>query len=92
MKSPFRRRPKKTILEGRKGIAFVWKNVIDQRLEGNDAIIGMMLESNLCEGNQKCNGDKSQLKYGVSITDECMSWESTENLLLLAHEKLSGGR
>ena len=71
------------------GQALVWKNIIEQRINGNDAIIGMMLESNLFEGNQKYNGDASALKYGVSITDECISWETTESLLLYAHEKLA---
>jgi len=71
------------------GQAFVWKSVIDQRLEGNEAIIGLMLESNLCEGNQKCNGNISELQYGISITDECISWETTEKLLLYAKEKLA---
>ena len=47
-----------------------------------------MLESNLYEGNQKFSGDFSALKYGVSITDECISWETTEHLLLSAAEKL----
>ena len=71
-----------------KGQAFVWKSVLDQRLEGNDSLIGMMLESNLFEGNQKVTEDVSALKYGVSVTDECVSWETTEYLLRLAHEKL----
>ena len=70
------------------GQSFVWKNVIDQRLEGNDSLVGMMLESNLFEGNQKSNGDPADLKYGVSITDECVSWETTEKLLLYADERL----
>jgi 3-deoxy-7-phosphoheptulonate synthase len=62
--------------------------VIDQYISGNDAIIGLMLESNLHEGNQKFNGDFDALQYGVSITDECISWETTERLLLSATEKL----
>ncbi len=70
------------------GQAIVWKNVIDQYISGNDALIGLMLESNLYEGNQKFSADLSALKYGVSITDECISWETTANLLLSAHEKL----
>jgi 3-deoxy-7-phosphoheptulonate synthase len=70
------------------GQAIVWKSVLDQHLSGNEAIVGMMLESNLCEGNQKFTGNISDLKYGVSITDECISWETTEQLLLFAHEKL----
>jgi len=48
-----------------------------------------MLESNLFEGNQEFAGDSSSLQYGVSITDECISWETTEKLLLSAHERLT---
>jgi len=59
----------------------VWKNIIQQRLSGNDAIIGLMLESNIFEGNQKSEGT---LKYGVSITDECVGFQKTEELLLWA--------
>ncbi len=71
-----------------KGQAFVFKSVMDQRIEGNKNIIGVMLESNLFEGNQKCNGDRDSLKYGVSVTDECISWESTEALILDAFDRL----
>ena len=70
------------------GQAIVWRNVIDQYIAGNDSLIGLMLESNLFEGNQKYSGDLSALKYGVSITDECISWETTEHLVLTAAEKL----
>ena len=70
------------------GQAIVWRNVIDQYIAGNDSLIGLMLESNLFEGNQKFSADLSSLKYGVSITDECISWETTEHLLLSAAEKL----
>jgi 3-deoxy-7-phosphoheptulonate synthase len=66
----------------------VWRDVIQQRMNGNDALIGMMLESNLLEGKQPSNGEAADLRYGVSITDECISWETTENLLLSAHETL----
>jgi 3-deoxy-7-phosphoheptulonate synthase len=70
------------------GQAIVWRNVIDQYIAGNDSLTGLMLESNLFEGNQKFSGDLSSLKYGVSITDECISWETTEHLLRSAAEKL----
>ena len=70
------------------GQAIVFRNVIDQVIAGNDALIGLMLESNLNEGNQKFSGDFAALKYGVSITDECISWETTEKLLMSATEKL----
>ncbi len=67
----------------------VWKNALGQRSSGNDSIIGLMLESNLSEGNQKLGDDPSQLRYGVSITDECIGWEKTEELLRYAHQVLS---
>ena len=70
------------------GQAVVWKNVIGQYLAENEALIGLMLESNLHEGSQPFTGDTASLKYGVSITDECISWETTEQLLLWAHEKI----
>ncbi len=70
------------------GQAIVWKNTLDQRLGGNDAIIGMMLESHLFEGSQALSADTGKLRYGVSVTDECISWETTESLLLAAHERI----
>ena len=57
--------------------------------EENEAILGVMLESNIHEGKQKFTGDFSALKYGVSITDECISWETTEELLNWGHKRLS---
>ena len=47
--------------------------------EGNDNIIGIMLESNIYEGKQLI--DKNNMKYGVSITDGCISFEETSNIL-----------
>ena len=70
------------------GQAVVWKDVINQRLDGNHDIIGLMLESNLNEGNQKINDDLECMEYGVSVTDACVSWETTEKLLLTANEQL----
>ncbi|HSL62840.1 MAG TPA: 3-deoxy-7-phosphoheptulonate synthase [Desulfotignum sp.] len=70
------------------GQPFVFKSALDQRLEGNSGIIGLMLESNLFEGSQKCPGDGCTLKYGVSITDECISWETTAGLIRCAHNRL----
>lgn len=66
----------------------VWQDVINQRIDGNDALIGLMLESNLNEGNQKNTGDWSTMDYGVSITDACISWEATEKLIVSAHNQL----
>jgi 3-deoxy-7-phosphoheptulonate synthase len=47
-----------------------------------------MLESNIGAGNQKLTEDLSKLKYGVSITDACIDWETTETILRDAREKL----
>jgi 3-deoxy-7-phosphoheptulonate synthase len=71
------------------GQEIVWKNIIEQRIGGNEALVGLMLESNLFEGKQKFSKDSSSLAYGVSITDECISWETTERLLLTANQSLS---
>jgi 3-deoxy-7-phosphoheptulonate synthase len=71
-----------------KGQPFVWRNVVEQRLDGNDALVGLMLESNLFEGNQPLVEDFKKLKYGVSVTDECISWETTENLIMNTHKRL----
>ncbi len=64
-----------------------WNDVINQRLAGNDTVIGLMLESNLKSGNQKLPADPSTLEYGVSITDGCIGWEETEALILKAHQQ-----
>jgi 3-deoxy-7-phosphoheptulonate synthase len=60
----------------------VAQNVIQQIIDGNRSIIGLMLESNLEAGNQKIPADLSELRYGVSVTDGCIDWETTESLLL----------
>lgn len=66
----------------------VLDNCIHQILEGNQSIKGVMLESNLCEGRQSIGDDPSQLAYGVSVTDACISWETTERALRKAHKNL----
>lgn len=66
----------------------VFRETVRQRTAGNDGIIGLMLESHINAGNQSL-GDPADLKYGVSITDACIDWETTEELLLEAHSKLS---
>ncbi|WP_317163347.1 3-deoxy-7-phosphoheptulonate synthase [Labilibaculum euxinus] len=48
---------------------------------GNKSIMGFMVESNLMFGKQNIPEDKSKLKYGVSVTDECLDFESTEQIL-----------
>lgn len=67
----------------------VWNTVLKNHLENNDAVIGMMVESNLFEGKQPINPDRSQMKYGVSVTDSCVSWETTARMLANAYEMLS---
>jgi len=67
----------------------VFKHCIDQRLQGKQSIVGMMLESNLNWGNQKIPDDLSDLKYGVSITDACIDWDTTERIILENAEQLS---
>jgi 3-deoxy-7-phosphoheptulonate synthase len=47
-----------------------------------------MVESNLNAGNQSIPDNLNQLKYGVSITDKCVDWETTVELLTVAHHKL----
>lgn len=69
--------------------ASVLENVIQQIMDGNTSIVGMMLESNLHEGNQPIPSNLEQLKYGISVTDKCIGWEETEKIILAAHEKLN---
>ena len=59
----------------------VLKDVVHQIADGNRSIKGVMLESNLFEGNQKL-GQLQDLRYGVSITDACIGWDSTAACLL----------
>jgi len=59
----------------------VLKNIAEQISAGNKSIIGVMLESNLVEGNQPIPDDLEEIRYGVSITDSCMGWDDTETLL-----------
>ncbi|QDU79753.1 Phospho-2-dehydro-3-deoxyheptonate aldolase, Tyr-sensitive [Polystyrenella longa] len=72
--------------------SLVLKDVVDQRIAGNDTIIGLMIESNLHEGNQKLTSDLSLLKHGISITDGCIGWEETEELILNTHAKLKAAQ
>ncbi len=66
----------------------VLENVIQQIVNGNTSISGVMIESFLSAGNQKVPADISELKYGVSITDACIDWDTTERILLDAHKQL----
>ena len=66
----------------------VLRNVIDQIRQGNQSIIGVMLESNLNEGNQQLSSDLRELKYGVSVTDACINWQTTADLLEESYQLL----
>ncbi len=68
-------------------IAF--RDILQQRAAGNRGIVGAMLESHLNAGNQSLNGDRSSLRYGVSITDPCIDWATTDELLREAAKALS---
>ncbi len=66
----------------------VLRDVTHQIREGNRSIIGAMIESFIEPGNQPILKDRAQMKYGCSVTDACVSWETTEEMLLQAHEVL----
>jgi 3-deoxy-7-phosphoheptulonate synthase len=66
----------------------VLENITNQIIDGNTSIMGLMIESNIGAGNQKINEDRSKMEYGVSITDKCIDWETTEKTLLEMHDKL----
>ncbi|GHB08246.1 3-deoxy-7-phosphoheptulonate synthase [Salinicola rhizosphaerae] len=67
----------------------VMENVTHQILDGNRSIIGLMIESNIGWGSQKIPEDRSQLEYGVSITDACIDWPTTERALSQMAEQLA---
>ena len=62
------------------------RDVVNQRMKGNKHIAGIMLESNLNPGNQRLEGGSYRLRYGVSITDACIGWDETEELLIWLYE------
>ena len=66
----------------------VFEDIVSQRVAGNKAVIGAMLESNFVSGSQEFPQPLDQLVYGQSITDKCINWETTERLLIAANEIL----
>jgi 3-deoxy-7-phosphoheptulonate synthase len=68
----------------------VLDDIAHQIKDGNRSICGVMIESNINEGNQSIPNDLSQLKYGVSVTDACISWESTVKSLNKMASTLTG--
>ena len=67
----------------------VFAALCEQVRSGSRAIMGVMLESFINPGNQPLVADRSQLKYGVSVTDPCIDWPTTERCLLEAAEALA---
>jgi len=72
----------------------VLDRILSQIESGQGSISGVMIESNLEAGNQPIPKDLSLLKYGISITDPCVDWRTTEEMLRQAHARLKacGGR
>jgi len=66
----------------------VLENIINQILEGNRSIVGVMMESHIGWGNQELGGDPADLEYGVSITDPCIDWPTTDRVLREAADRL----
>ena len=64
------------------------ENCVDQMINGNRSIVGIMVESNLEWGNQPL-GHPDKLKFGVSITDACIDWNTTETMIRKAHTRLA---
>ena len=68
----------------------VAESVVAQIKDGNRSIIGLMIESNIHEGNQSSEQPRCDMKYGVSVTDACISWETTDALLRELDSDLRG--
>jgi 3-deoxy-7-phosphoheptulonate synthase len=66
----------------------VMTDVVNQIVHGNQSIVGVMIESNIVAGNQKIPADLSELKYGCSVTDACIDWETTAHVLKEADREL----
>jgi 3-deoxy-7-phosphoheptulonate synthase len=70
----------------------VFEDCVRQIVEGNGSLVGLMLESHLSAGSQPIPEDLGQLKYGVSVTDACIDWETTQRVIREAHAALKGAR
>ncbi len=66
----------------------VMRDVVHQIREGNRSVVGLMVESFIEHGNQSIPADRSKLKYGCSITDGCLDWKTTVEMLTSAREVL----
>ncbi|MBG5891862.1 3-deoxy-7-phosphoheptulonate synthase [Providencia rettgeri] len=63
-------------------------SIIEQIINGNESITGIMLESHINEGNQTSEQARDTMKYGVSVTDACINWQTTETVLRKLHQAL----
>lgn len=70
----------------------VFESVVKQTLESEAPIYGLMLESYLQNGSQPLNGPLESLEYGVSVTDPCLSFEETEEILRWGHAEIQAYR
>jgi 3-deoxy-7-phosphoheptulonate synthase len=68
----------------------VMADCVHQILQGNGSIVGLMVESFLEGGNQEIGADPKLLQYGCSITDACLGWEKTEEMVRKARRMLMG--
>lgn len=71
--------------------AEVFVSVLDQMVSGNPQIAGLLMESYLHAGNQPLPNAGSAPRYGISLTDACMDWQSTEALILEAYSRIDCG-
>ena len=67
------------------------QDLCNQISSGSKNIIGVMIESNLIEGNQSSD-KKDKLEYGQSITDGCVGWKDTEIMLNLLSSAVKNRR
>src|SRR5512133_2518049 len=74
----------------------VMRDVVHQIREGNRSVVGLMVESFIEPGSQPIPSDLSKLRYGCSVTDACVGWDTTEEMLRTAapilREVLAGRR
>jgi 3-deoxy-7-phosphoheptulonate synthase len=66
----------------------VMADSVHQIKEGNGSIVGLMLESNLAAGSQPIPEDLTRLRYGVSVTDACIDWDTTAEVIRKARAEL----
>jgi 3-deoxy-7-phosphoheptulonate synthase len=66
----------------------VMSDVVQQIKHGNQSLVGVMIESNIDGGNQPIPANLAELKYGCSVTDGCIGWEETVDMLRSAHQEL----